>query len=111
MAEEQALGYHWPGNVRELRNRLERAVALADGDWITASDLFPDTCQVAESAAAVFPSLSDVRDAAEQRQIKRALVTAGGQMAETARLLGVSRTTLWEKMRRWGLTDKAGSEI
>lgn len=102
LAEEAALNHHWPGNVRELRNRLQRAAALAAGEWIMPGDLFPDAATTASEAKS-FPTLSEVRDAAERRQIRRALGTTEGQIAESARLLGVSRTTLWEKMRRFGI--------
>ncbi len=55
--------------------------------------------------------LADVRDAAERRQIERALEETGGQIAKAASLLAVSRTTLWEKMTRLGLADRARSEF
>jgi DNA-binding NtrC family response regulator len=105
LAEEVALVYHWPGNVRELRNRAERAVALARGPWIGPADLFPDLVPQAllsDSAASVLP-LAAVRDEAERRHIAFVLERTGGQMKQAAELLGVSRTTLWEKMRRLGL--------
>lgn len=107
-AEEAALAYDWPGNVRELRNRLERAVAMANGDRILPGDLFPEhaTAEPAERIS----SLADVRDAAERRQIERALQASGKRIAEAARLLGVSRTTLWEKMNRLGLQAASGPE-
>lgn len=101
LAETMALDHDWPGNVRELRNRVERAVALADGDLIMPCDLFPDRC--AEPAAPAdrdVAPLADVRDAAEARQIARALQVTEGQIAKAATLLGISRTTLWEKMKR-----------
>ena len=102
LAEEAALSHPWPGNVRELRNRLLRAAALAPGEWIMPGDLFPDAA-ASSGQARSFPTLSEVRDAAERRQIQRALGSTAGQIAESARLLGVSRTTLWEKMRRLGI--------
>jgi len=105
----EALGEHqWPGNVRELRNRMERAVALAIGDWIMPADLFPDlSCSKALSGSD-FLSLADARDNAERRQIERALKGASGQVSEAAQRLGISRTTMWEKMRRYGI--EAGSD-
>ena len=106
LAEEAALSHRWPGNVRELRNRLQRAAALAAGEWIMPGDLFPDAAAPALETKS-FPTLSEVRDAAERRQIQRALGTTEGQIAESAKLLGVSRTTLWEKMRRFGIAGGA----
>ncbi|MFZ2099857.1 MAG: sigma-54 dependent transcriptional regulator [Oricola sp.] len=101
-AEEAALAHRWPGNVRELRNRIERAVALAGGEWLMPGDLFPD--KTAGEAAEAFQPLSEIRDAAERRQIERALAETSGHIQDAARLLGVSRTTLWEKMTRLGIS-------
>ena len=102
LAEEAALGHSWPGNVRELRNRVERAVALALGQWIMPGDLFPELLDV-PSAEGVLPSLEDARHAAERRHILRALAGTKGEVSAAARLLGIGRTTLWEKMRRFGI--------
>ncbi len=104
-AEEVAMIHRWPGNVRELRNRVERAVALAQGPWLGPRDLFPDlvpNAPLADDANLLLP-LSTVRDEAEKRHILTALQRTGGQLKQAADLLGVSRTTLWEKMRRLGL--------
>lgn len=102
LAEEAALEHHWSGNVRELRNRVERAVALAGGEWLMPYDMFPDRSGLPVSRDA-FQPLSEIRDAAERRQIERALSETSGHMQEAARLLGVSRTTLWEKVTRLGI--------
>ena len=104
----EALHHHrWPGNVRELRNRVERAVALALGEWIMPADLFPELRdRVVDGVAGLLP-LAAVRDAAERRQIERALESSGGQIAEAASRLGISRTTMWEKMRRHGIDSVA----
>jgi two-component system response regulator HydG len=107
LAEEAALAYPWPGNVRELRNRVERAVALSTSEWIMPGDLFPE--RTTKPGSAAFAPLADVRDAAERRQIERALDETGGQIAKAAGLLAISRTTLWEKMTRLGLADRARS--
>ncbi|GLK74943.1 acetoacetate metabolism regulatory protein AtoC [Methylopila jiangsuensis] len=102
MAEEAALAHDWPGNVRELRNRVERATALALGPWIRPADLFPEHGQDAR-APHEMPSLEEARLALERRHITRALQASGGEIGAAARLLGLGRTTLWEKMRRLGL--------
>lgn len=107
-----ALAYDWPGNVRELQNRVERAVALAESDTLTADDLFPDARLKAlpSMAAAVTPAadqaltLAEIRDAAERAHIIQTLDATGGVMQEAAARLGISRTTLWEKMRRLGIS-------
>lgn len=107
LAQEAALCYSWPGNVRELRNRVDRAVALSTSEWIMPGDLFPE--RAVRSGQAAFAPLADVRDAAERRQIKRALDQTDGQIAKAAALLAVSRTTLWEKMARLGIADRPRS--
>ena len=105
LAQEAALAYEWPGNVRELRNRVERAVALAADALISPSDMFPELAHSnSTNSGDTIATLADVRDAAERRQILRALEKTNGQTGKSAALLGVSRTTLWEKMRRLDLT-------
>ena len=108
LAEEAAIAHDWPGNARELRNRITRGVALAQGPALLPADIFPH--EVAGQGPEQTESLSTVRDAAEARQIVRVLRATEGQIAETARRLGVSRTTLWEKMRRLKLAEGARSD-
>lgn len=97
-AEEAIRSHDWPGNGRELRARLMRAVGAAEGDLVLTSDLFPE-----RTGDDAMRSLAEVRDAAERAQIVAALERTGGQVGEAARLLRVSRTTLWEKMQKLGL--------
>lgn len=105
LAEEATLEHLWPGNVRELRNRVERAVALCEDVWIGAKDLFPEYCCSTEETGGGVSSLSDIRDDAERRHILKVLKLHEGRMSDTAETLGISRTTLWEKMRKLGLSD------
>jgi two-component system response regulator HydG len=110
MAEEAALTHPWRGNARELRNRVERAVALSTGPWLMPADIFPELREeLIDYIDRGFP-LSAVRDAAEKRQIERVLMETNGQISEAAKRLDISRTTLWEKMRRYGLVAGATSE-
>jgi DNA-binding NtrC family response regulator len=122
-AVEALRAHAWPGNVRELRNRVERASLLAVSSRIGAADLFPERA-VGEAtpieapeagagaeapAAARAPeplSLSEARDLAEREHIRRVLAHCGGRIAHAARALGVSRTTLWERMRRLGIPGR-----
>ena len=90
--------HDWPGNGRELRSRLLRAIDVGTSEWILPADIFPELNQTDTE----IESLSDAREAAERRQIMVALERTGGQIAEAARLLKVSRTTLWEKMQKLG---------
>lgn len=100
LAEQAVQGHDWPGNGRELRARLVQAMTTAAGEWLFPADLFPER-QTADEGA--LPSLSQAREAAERAHILAALERTGGQVAEAARLLQVSRTTLWEKMQKLGL--------
>lgn len=94
-AAERALSQHdWPGNVRELKNRIARAAVMADGQVLSAADLFPET-RLGEAAA----DLGVLRAEAELRAIQHAIAESGGQMGQAAKLLGISRTTLWKKLR------------
>jgi DNA-binding NtrC family response regulator len=104
LAEEAALSYGWPGNIRELRNRMERAVVLGLGQWVMPGDLFPDQSDDA-ALALQMGSLEDIRQSAEKRHILRALAATSGEVGSASKLLGIGRTTLWEKMRRLGLRD------
>jgi DNA-binding NtrC family response regulator len=109
MAEDVAVAHDWPGNARELRNRLERAVALATGDWLMPGDLFPERRRLPAGEDASIQRLSAARDAAERQVIERALRKTNGQVQEAAKLLGVSRTTLWDRMRRYGVDATPGT--
>jgi len=103
MAEVAALSHAWRGNVRELRNRVERAVNLASGPWLMPADIFPELRNaVVEGVGPILP-LAAVRDAAEKQQILRVLRETGDHLIEAAKRLHISRTTLWEKMRRHGI--------
>ena len=106
LVQEAALEYNWPGNVRELKNRVERAVTLANGEWIMPMDMFPDLVEMEHPLIKAFATLSETRDFAERRQIERAIKETHGHIIEAAKLLGVSRTTLWEKMRRLEVTGE-----
>ena len=97
-AEDAIRAHDWPGNGRELRARLMRAVEQAEGSKVLPVDLFPE-----RAGHHVIRPLATVRDAAERAQIVAALERTHGQVSEAARLLQVSRTTLWEKMQKLGL--------
>jgi two-component system NtrC family response regulator len=86
----------WPGNVRELENRLKRAVIMSDGKRITPVDLDlaePETVQEVLS-------LAQAREEAERREIPRALSRVDGNITKAAKMLGVSRPTLYDLLRQ-----------
>lgn len=91
--------HRWPGNVRELENVVKRAVILADGPVIQASDLGfgPDR------AGGEPLNLREAREGAERREVVRALARANGNLSKAADLLGVSRPTLYDLLNRFGL--------
>jgi DNA-binding NtrC family response regulator len=110
MAEGVSLSHEWRGNVRELRNRVERAVNLANGPWIMPADMFPELRGAVLDAVDPMLPLAAVRDAAERRQIERVLLETGGHISVAAKRLEISRTTLWEKMRRYGIEHERAIE-
>jgi transcriptional regulator with PAS, ATPase and Fis domain len=96
--------YTWPGNIRELRNRLERAIGLSGGAaQLSAQALFPEQSLLSSPPNRI-ASLAEARERAERLQIEEAVRQTGGELGKAAALLGVSRTTLWDKMRRLGLS-------
>ena len=97
--EEAAIHYVWPGNGSELRSRMERAVSQAQGEVLFPLDLFPD----AQDDTATPRPLSDIRDDAERAAILAALEQTDQHILEAAKLLSISRTTLWEKMKKLGI--------
>jgi DNA-binding NtrC family response regulator len=96
-AASAMLAHAWPGNVRELRNRVERAVALADEPVLDAAALFPE--MTLDRLPLRDGSLADAREQAELASIERALELSGGRLGEAARRLGISRTTLWKRRK------------
>lgn len=99
--------YDWPGNVRELRNRIERAAALADGEVLGLAELFPEQSLEEAAGPAIGPAaglLDSAMEEATRAAIQDALRRSGGSRAEAARILGISRTTLWKRMRELGLS-------
>jgi two-component system NtrC family response regulator len=97
----------WPGNVRELENRMKRACIMAEGNQITARDLELEPAR--GDAAPPVLDLRRVRDAAERDAIVKALAHADHNLARTARLLGISRPTLYNLLDKHGLADSASS--
>jgi len=95
--------YSWPGNVRELENRMKRAMVLAEGGSIRPADigLLPD-----EEASGDFPTLKQTRENAERDLVTRALQVSGHNMSNAAKLLGVSRPTLYDLLKTLGINQQ-----
>ncbi len=99
-ARDTLLAHGWPGNVRELRNRVERAVVMADGPEILPRDLFPEKfLEIPPDADSDDETLDDAAREAIRRRVRKALEETGGNQTEAARRLGVSRTTIWKYSR------------
>ncbi|WP_260599799.1 PEP-CTERM-box response regulator transcription factor [Sphingomonas endolithica] len=90
--------WNWPGNVRELENRMKRAVIMADGKLVTAADL-----DLAEDDAGTPLNLRAIRETADRKAIRHALARADGNISNTAKLLGVSRPTLYDLLKSYDL--------
>ncbi|HYY93453.1 MAG TPA: sigma-54 dependent transcriptional regulator [Pyrinomonadaceae bacterium] len=114
--------YDWPGNVRELRNAVERAMIMAEGDELKASDLPEEIASVArapkeagvaaqtvEAGALSVPFTSDFREDRrefERRYIARCLEESGGNVTRAAAVLGMHRQSLQHKLRELGLARR-----
>jgi DNA-binding NtrC family response regulator len=101
-AEQALLAADWPGNVRELRHCLERACILDGSPVLGAASLAGRVHKEGGNAPPL--SLADHVAQSERRHIAETLSAAGGRIGEAAARLGISRKTLWEKMRRHGLS-------
>jgi two-component system, NtrC family, response regulator HydG len=96
----------WPGNVRELQNVLEFAWLRAPGALIEEAHLPEELRHAAASpAAAAAPAAPRGRGALERADVLGALEAAGGTRAEAARRLGISRVTLWKRLKEYGSSD------
>ncbi len=102
-------GYSWPGNVRELENVIERALVLCRGDAILPEDLPLELRQTPEIEAELDTlvsgekGLAETLDAIEERIIRRALKNTGNVQAQAAKILGISRSNLQYKLKKYGL--------
>jgi two-component system NtrC family response regulator len=94
--------YGWPGNVRELENRIKRAVIMADGKRVTAADLdLPSTATTANDALPI--NLRSVREIADRKAIRQAMSRTDNNISGAAKLLGVSRPTLYDLLKQYRL--------
>ncbi len=107
---ERRLSEHlWPGNVRELKHTLERACIFADGPRLRAADLFvAASAEPAEEPAA--EPLERYLSQCEKRYIEDALRTNAGRVGISAEKLGISRKSLWERMRRLAIGPRESEE-
>lgn len=105
-AMQHLMNYAWPGNVRELKNAIEHAFVTVSGEVLTILDLPPElrTHQgVTPSDSSLSPLTPEQLE--ERRRIVQALDQSNGSKTEAARLLGVSRVTLWKRLNKLGLNS------
>jgi transcriptional regulator with PAS, ATPase and Fis domain len=102
-AMDLIFSHHWPGNVRELENVVERAMVLARSDVITGEDLSADL-QAQGHAANAIHSASNL-ERLERDHVKSVLEECGWNKYKAAKLMGISRSTLYSKIRRHGLSQ------
>jgi DNA-binding NtrC family response regulator len=105
-AERALSAYSWPGNVRELRNVLERALLLCGRDVLEPADLrfggptAPAAPPAEGAASETLLTLEEI----EKRHIERVLRDMGGRVAEASQRLGIPRSTLYQKIKRFSIT-------
>jgi two-component system response regulator AtoC len=109
---EKLVAYAWPGNVRELQNVMERAVAFARYEDITAEDL-PEKIRSYRKAQVLVEADDPVEmvplEEIERRYILRVLEAVGGSRSQASKILGVDRKTLYRKLERYGAPEAAAS--
>ena len=92
--------YHWPGNIRELRHTLERAVILAESQMLQPADfLFPEAEKEVEGVVFENYNLKEV----EKTVIRKTLKKHEGNISHAAKELGLTRTSLYRRMDKYGL--------
>ena len=94
--------YPWPGNVRELENRLKRAVIMADGKYVGAGDLDLPRGPGEDDGAALI-NLRAAREVADRRAIRQAMSRTENNISSAAKLLGISRPTLYDLLKQYRL--------
>ncbi len=111
---EQALewlrGYHWPGNVRELAHVLERGVALAQQEVLTAEDLPEELRRPGPAAARATPDDRPTLAELKRRYVHRVFEESGGNVSRAAQVLGVDRRSLYRMLQRYGVTPRGGAQ-
>ena len=94
--------YSWPGNIRELENSIERALNMVDEIEMITSDHLPEEIRGYKGPSSTL-TLNEVMEETERHTIINYLEVMNGNKSETAKALGISRTTLYEKMKKYGL--------
>jgi transcriptional regulator with PAS, ATPase and Fis domain len=109
-AMAKLMEYHWPGNVRELKSAFEYAFISCHESMIRPHHLPPGIFRGQETQGNFRP-ISDRNDELKKSKLLDALAKAGGNQTEAARLLGVSRVTVWNQMKKYNITLKRGLAV
>ena len=108
-AEEVLVSYRWPGNVREMRNVLERAVLLTEGDTLGAADFRDGFAPAAGRTRRPADSRGLSLEEVERRHIERTLRDEDFRVPKAAKVLGIPRSSLYERIRKFGIPLPRGS--
>jgi two-component system response regulator HydG len=100
------MDYRWPGNVREMKSALEYAFAIADKGAIDIDHLPPQLLTHPSTSTPALEPVFGRADSAERQQLIDALRSTGGNQSQAARLLGINRVTVWNRMRKYGINLK-----
>ena len=93
----------WSGNIRELQNCIEKAVILSEGKNLSAKDIQADSSARGLRMTGDAGTLKAVSEAEEERMIRQAMDRTDGNISAAAKMLGVSRPTLYAKLKKYGL--------
>ena len=102
-AQHAMLNYAWPGNIRELINQVERSVILCQTNWIDAPDLgLPSSAVASHARPPIEGDLGSLEDM-EKEHIRKVIEATKSNLSRTAEILGITRSTLYSKIRRYKL--------
>ena len=104
-AVQRLESYHWPGNAREMRNVVERAVIMGSGQTVKAENLFFYDCSGEPTSGSDEQLRPQSIESMEKKLIRKVLEENNWQKTKSARILGINRTTLWHKIKEYGLEE------
>jgi transcriptional regulator with PAS, ATPase and Fis domain len=99
---ERFMGYNWPGNVRELKSALEYAFVIGESGLIDCDHL-PPKISTGKQGGNREILLKDVGDPSEKEALIEALRQTKGNQTQAARILGINRVTVWNRMKKYGI--------
>ena len=100
---EKLVSYNWPGNIRELQHVMEKCVILSDGDELKIGNLQADNMYLSSNGKNQENNPLQTLDEMERDMIKKAIDVSRGNLSQAATRLGITRQTLYNKMKRYGL--------